>query len=113
LGNGVSNEVGAVVSALAIFDDDLFVGGSFSAAGGKAATNFAIWRGERPSLSIRRIGNDVILSWPSQFTNYVLQSKANLSGDWSISGPEPVLSNDNWSVTNAIMTGPHFFRLRR
>lgn len=62
-----------------------------------------------PRLSITRAGGAITISWPAQFTDYVLESAATLTGD-SWNPVDGVVDN---SVTLNAAGGIQFFRLRK
>ncbi|HEY5909075.1 MAG TPA: LamG-like jellyroll fold domain-containing protein [Verrucomicrobiae bacterium] len=63
----------------------------------------------RPSLSISRSANQVILSWPAATTGYTLEYAPSLTTPaWT-----PVTGVVNNTVTNDIAAGNRFFRLRK
>jgi hypothetical protein len=55
----------------------------------------------------------VILSWPTNATDFTLQSTTNLgsSAIWTTNLPTPVVLNGQFTVTNPISGGQQFFRL--
>jgi len=65
------------------------------------------------NLNIQRVGTNVLLSWPSFFTNFVLVSATNLSAPvWSPVSPLPSVVNDQNVVTNSIPgAAQQFYRL--
>jgi formylglycine-generating enzyme required for sulfatase activity len=64
------------------------------------------------TLSIALAGNQVVLSWPTTGTNYVLQTTSNLLlAHWSTVSPAPVLVNGQHTVTNPISGPQQFYRL--
>ena len=63
-------------------------------------------------LNIQFVDLNVILSWPTNFTGFTLQSTTNLaSPDWTTDFPAPVVVNGQNTVPNPISGGPQFFRL--
>ncbi len=64
------------------------------------------------TLGIAQAGNQVVLSWPTTATNYVLQSTPNLlPATWSNVSPASVLVNGQNTVTNPISGAQQFYRL--
>jgi uncharacterized repeat protein (TIGR03803 family) len=59
-----------------------------------------------PPLAIQRLGTNVILTWPTNFTGFSLQTTTNLSPpvNWSAVGGQ-------YSVTNPVTDKQRFFRL--
>jgi len=67
-----------------------------------------------PVLAIGQLGNDLVLSWPTNRWLFTLQSRTNLSaGSWQVFAQAPVVDDGNNVVilTNAV--GTRFFRLAR
>jgi formylglycine-generating enzyme required for sulfatase activity len=64
-------------------------------------------------LSIAPSGNKVVVTWPTNAANYVLQSTTNLSlANWQIiTNPLPVVVSTNNSVTYTNNSSARFFRL--
>ena len=70
LGSGMNNNV----LALAASGSDLYAGGDFTTAGGKLSTYLArAYLLTLPTLSVRRSGTEVMISWPSPSTGFTLQ----------------------------------------
>jgi hypothetical protein len=67
-----------------------------------------------PSLSIRRSGDNVIVSWPASATGYNLGSTASLSTpDWSAVGQTPTPVGDQLTVTLPVSEAPKYLRLTK
>jgi hypothetical protein len=68
-----------------------------------------------PSLFITLAGNNVVLSWSTNATDFVLENNSNLAvaSGWSAVSPLPVSANGFNYVTNTIKPGNNFYRLRR
>jgi hypothetical protein len=66
-----------------------------------------------PALNIRHVSTAVTIAWPSQFTGYVLEHSADLSGGtWTtVTNPAQVVARENRVVVPASI-GNGFFRLR-
>ena len=65
-----------------------------------------------PQLAIIPSAANVILSWPTNFTGFTLQSTTNLvSPVWITNSPTPVIVNGQLAVTNPISGTQQFFRL--
>jgi formylglycine-generating enzyme required for sulfatase activity len=63
-------------------------------------------------LSIAPAANQVVLSWPTSASNYVLQSTINLfPAAWSMVTNVPVVVNGQYTVTNRISGTQQFYRL--
>lgn len=77
----------------------------FSISLGAAATT--------PQLTLWRSGTDVVMTWPTNFTGYTLQSATNLvsSTTWINVSTSPIVINTNNVVTNGISGTRVFYRL--
>jgi uncharacterized repeat protein (TIGR03803 family) len=66
-----------------------------------------------PQLRILSLGQNVILTWPTNETGYVLQSTTNLNPSpmWTPVSPSPVVLNGQNIVTNTIVGSQAFYRL--
>ena len=63
-----------------------------------------------PTLSVAKSANNIVLSWPLNFSGYTLESKTNLSaGSWN----PIVTSPPNNQVILPASAGAQFFRLRQ
>jgi hypothetical protein len=63
-----------------------------------------------PTISVSKSGNNIILSWPVNFTGFTLESKSSLNAvSWT-----PIVTNPpNNQVILPASTGTQFFRLRK
>jgi hypothetical protein len=67
---------------------------------------------ELPALAIRRVGADVIVSWPAIATGFELESTESLSPpDWQPTGLMPTIDGENNVVPISDPVGTVFFRL--
>jgi sugar lactone lactonase YvrE len=66
-----------------------------------------------PNLKIIHSGASVVLTWPTNFTGFTLQSTTNLvlPAVWITNAPAPVVVNTNNTVTNSISGTRKFYRL--
>jgi len=66
-----------------------------------------------PLLTIGGLGNNVILTWPTNYTGFTLQSTTNLvpPAAWTAVSPAPVVVNTNFTVTNAASSAQMLYRL--
>jgi hypothetical protein len=65
-----------------------------------------------PTLTIFPSGANVVLTWPTNYTGFTLQSTTNLvSPVWTTNSPAPVIVNGQNTVTNPISGNQQFFRL--
>jgi hypothetical protein len=65
-----------------------------------------------PTLSARLQGGDLVLTWPTNTTGFVLEFSTNLPAtDWMLATPPPTVVNGENVVTNAITGAAAFYRL--
>ena len=71
----------------------------------------------RPSLTLNSQPsslNQLILSWPTNYSGFTLQSSASLNPPtWADFPIPPMISGGQFFVTNPISSGSQFFRLRK
>lgn len=69
---------------------------------------------QQPVLSIQRSQpTEVVVSWPTNFTGYVLEANTNLNSNvWAVVVPAPGVSGTNNVVTNLTSGQERYFRLR-
>lgn len=67
-----------------------------------------------PQLNIQQAGTNVVLSWPSNYTGFTLQSSTNvaLSNSWGSAGGSAGVVGTLYQQTNGPISGDLFFRLR-
>ncbi len=114
LGAGTTYSSGpGAVNAVVRAGSELLVGGTFDTAGGRPATNIALWH-MPPALGIRREGDAAIVSWPATGTNYVLESKTEAgASNWSEVSPPASVVADECLVTTVVEGRQKLYRLRR
>jgi hypothetical protein len=67
---------------------------------------------EGPTLAIKLLeNNEVLVSWPTNATDFVLESSTNLT-EWAATTNTPVVVDDKNTVTNATTESATFYRLR-
>ena len=88
-------------------------GGNYSVTGGFWGIISVVQTAGAPTLAIAYSGSNVILSWPTNTTGFVLQSTLYLvpSASWSDASPGPVVVNARNTVTNGISGSGKFYRL--
>jgi hypothetical protein len=71
------------------------------------------WTDVQPVLEIKRVGSNVILSWPSWASQYVLQSCADPAGKkgWTVVSQQVLQVVDNFQVTLPVAEAGKFFIL--
>lgn len=75
---------------------------------------YAIGPPPTPRLAATRAGNQMIISWPTNYAGGLsLKASATLGpgASWSLASPPPVLAGNQWVETNTISSGSRFFRL--
>lgn len=75
---------------------------------------YAIGPAPFPSLTAMRVGNQIIISWPTNnAVGLSLRSSATFEtgAPWSAVSPSPTLLGSQWVVTNSISGARQFFRL--
>jgi hypothetical protein len=68
-----------------------------------------------PKLSIVKQGANVVLSWPSAFSDFILESAtgSNFTTGWASVPNVPVLQDGQFVVTNSLGVGSKFYRLKK
>ncbi len=87
--------------------------GNFSLTGGFWSL-YALQTPGAPMLFITKSGNNAVLSWSSSATGYLLEVNPSPTtpGGWATVSPVPPPVNGTNYVTNAIVPGNNYFRLR-
>jgi ELWxxDGT repeat protein len=70
---------------------------------------------ELPVLSMARVGNQIVLSWPTSHGEYTLESTTDLSPplNWSEVSITPMIVGDQFTVTDTIAGAGQFYRLKK
>lgn len=99
-------------SPMIIAGNNLY-GTTYSGGSGGSGTVFSLLL--QPQLNIACSGTNAILSWPAYYNGYTLQSATNLSpvssSNWSNVNNGPSVIKGHYTVTNAILGSPKFYRL--
>jgi hypothetical protein len=77
------------------------------------STNFNISGNGQPSLTIRKTGDNLLVSWPAGATGFVLQSADTINGTWADSTVSPVTDEAENTVTIPQSSSSKFYRLKR
>jgi hypothetical protein len=87
--------------------------GNFSLTGGFWSL-YAIQTPGAPTLFITKSGNNAILSWSASAAGYLLENNpgAMAPGGWTAVSPGPSVINGTNYVTNAVVPGNKYYRLR-
>jgi hypothetical protein len=87
--------------------------GNYSLTGGFWAL-YAVQTPGAPMLFITKSGNNAILSWSANATGFLLENNSSVTapGGWMTVSPAPSPVNGTNYVTNAIVPGNNYYRLR-
>ena len=67
-----------------------------------------------PALSVTYSAPNVVLSWPTNFTGYVLeQTTAMNPSNWTTNSTTPTIVGNNYTVPVNALSGTKFFRLKK
>jgi hypothetical protein len=68
---------------------------------------------DAPTITASRVGNNLVLSWGTNWTGYVLYSSTSLSAGatWNKVSTSPVVVGASNMVTNIVSPGAMFYRL--
>jgi hypothetical protein len=113
LGSGL----GGQAIALAVSGNDLYVGGTFSTAGGKPTRNIGLaYLLPLPTLSLIQSGSRFNALWPSFYgDDFALQQNSSLTGaaTWTLNSASVLDDGTNRWVPVSTTSNQQFFRLRR
>ena len=88
-------------------------GGDIEATGQIVAMSVTVPTPDGTVLTISTDGNNVVLSWPSDGTPFILEQTTNLaSGNWTTVNASTVDDGLTLTVTVPAISGSKFFRLR-
>jgi uncharacterized repeat protein (TIGR03803 family) len=109
--NNNTNTDGALPEAPLILSGDTLYGTTRNGGTAGLGTVFSIQL--PPQLTITPAGANVILTWPTNFTGFTLQSTTKLGPPvvWTPVSPGPVIVNGQNTVTNPITGTQQFYRL--
>jgi hypothetical protein len=63
-------------------------------------------------LQIKKVNDQVVLSWPVEFSGFTAQVSSSLSSpSWNSILKSPSVEGDYWVLTNAVQSSPGFYRL--
>ena len=98
-------------AGLVVSGNTLYGTANFGGTGG-SGTVFSLFT--PPNLSLASVGTNVVLTWSTNATGFILQSTTNLGAPlWTTNSLTPVVINGQNTVTNT-MSGPQqFYRLRQ
>jgi len=107
----VGGTEGAAPATTPTVSGNVLYGTTSYGGGGQCGTVFSLLI--QPQLTIVSSGTNVILTWPTNFTGFALQSTTNLgsSAIWTTNLPAPLVVNGQYTVTNPISGTQQFFRL--
>jgi hypothetical protein len=87
---------------------------SINNAGGGDGSDIGAFELGRPTLAIQQFANVAVLSWPSSYVDFTVQSVTdiNASNSWAnVAGTPVVIGNQN-VLTNGPIFGNRFYRLK-
>lgn len=113
-GGGTSSGGDYVVTGqIGVLGTGQSTGGAFTLEGGSLAMFMVVQTAGAPMLTLTRVGNDVVLSWPMTAIGFDLEQTENLSTpSWSGAGVTPVIVGDHYQVTLPAVGSSKFFRLQ-
>lgn len=113
---GMDSGLNFIAYALALKNDQLYVGGDFLQAGGLSSTRLALWHvtDNAPRLNIRRETNSVVLWWPTNIPDFSIEKSENLStnGFWTAI-PATTVGNLNIATNSTPQETAAFYRLKK
>lgn len=85
---------------------------SITNASGGDGSDIGAFEFGSPALSIQQVADSVVLSWPSYYGGFRLQSETDLTSDgWTNEPGTAVVVGNQFTVTNGLVTGNTFYRL--
>src|SRR5262245_6002980 len=78
-----------------------------------SARIFAVAAPQQLALTITRVGNNILITWPSGDPTFRLETKSSLNATtWTAVSTQPTLNGSRYEVVLAIGAGNEYFRLR-
>jgi uncharacterized repeat protein (TIGR03803 family) len=95
--------------------DGILYGTAYYGGASGYGTVFSLMLPGPPKLAMVAVGTNVVLMWPTNATDFTLESTTELASPthWTTVSPGPVVVNGLSTVTNPISSSQQFFRLRR
>jgi uncharacterized repeat protein (TIGR03803 family) len=110
-----TNSIGAYPQSALTLSDGVLYGSAPLGAPFASGALFSVLLGAgatAPPLVISRSGTNVMVTWPTNFTGYTLQSTTNLApANWGTVVPSPANVNGQYVVTNSYSGAQKFYRL--
>jgi uncharacterized repeat protein (TIGR03803 family) len=108
-----TNSDGAYPFGSLVFSDNTLYGTTYNGGSSGNGTVFSLFI--PPQLTIIPAGANINLTWPTNATEFTLQSTASLLSPvvWTTVSPGPVVVESQNSVTDPISTAQRFYRLSR
>lgn len=95
-------------------DAGVMTGGNYSLTGGFWGVAVAVQTEGAPLLTIRTVGNSIVISWPSPSEGYVLMEAGSLSSaSWGAVGQTIQDDGLTKSLTLPLPIGSKFYRLKK
>ena len=96
-------------------DAGMLSGGNYELTGGFWGVAVAIQNVGAPLLKVTRAGSNVIITWPSSETGFLVEVTDRLASptQWTGVSQTPALIGDQHSVTLPASVGNKFYRLRQ
>lgn len=108
--NGGANPLGMIFLGNTIYGGA--AGGGTNGAGTVFVLTFAMPL-TQPSIGITTMGNQIVLSWPTNATTHALQSVTSLSGSWNNVTSGITIVGTNYVFSNTVNSSAGFFRLKQ
>ena len=67
-----------------------------------------------PVIGLQLVGDKIVVSWPTNWLGFSLESATSLpAASWTSNSASPAILNGQFTVTNAIIGGEKFYRLKK
>jgi uncharacterized repeat protein (TIGR03803 family) len=108
-----TNTDGAAPNAGLIISSNTLYGTTSQGGSGGSGTVFSLALPVSPQLTIAPSRVNIVFAWPTNYSDFILQSTMKLgsSAVWSTISPSPIIVNGQNVVTNPITGSQQFFRL--
>jgi uncharacterized delta-60 repeat protein len=116
LADSFNPNAGGFISAIRVqAEGKILAVGGFTTMSTQPRGRIARFAIPQPWLDIQRDGEThVVLSWPTNFSSFILEANTNLSlNTWGTVSPAPTVSGTNNVVTNVTSGAERYYRLRQ